>query len=143
MSAAIKNVTMGWPPAQQHGFPKKNCHIHDNLHGFIKAMAQLIPIDLSIISANPAMIATGPANGIAKHTGIVIVSTDPVAADTVGARLLGFKPQAINYLYQLSNENVGESDINKMNIKGLSIKDAEKTFSYKVYGNDSAIVDKN
>ena len=59
-----------------------------DLHSFIAVMARRFPIQLSIIAGHPAMIATGPLGGYAVETGIVVASTDPVAADVVGARLL-------------------------------------------------------
>ena len=139
MSAAIKNITMGWPPADEHGHPKMNQGIHKNLHGFMRAMAQKITIDLSIVSANPAMVGTGPSGGIPVHTGIVFCGTDPVAVDTLGARLFGFKPQAIYYLYDCINNGIGVGDIEQMNIKGLSLIEAEKIFSTAVYKQPIAI----
>lgn len=139
MSAAIKNITMGWPPAEEHGHPKMNQGIHKNLHGFMRAMAQKITIDLSIISANPAMVGTGPSGGIPVHTGIVFCGTDPVAADTIGAHLLGFKPQAIYYLYDCINKGIGIGNIEQMNIKGLSLTEAERIFSNAVYKQPIAI----
>jgi len=141
MSAAIKNIALGWPPSDEHGHPKKNLGIHDKLHGFIRAMAENIPIDLSIVSASPAMIGTGPAKGTPRHTGLVICGTDPIATDTVGARLIGYKPQAVNYLFECINKGLGEGDINKINIKGITLQDAEKYFSEAAYGN-TVVVDK-
>jgi uncharacterized protein (DUF362 family) len=142
MSAAIKNIALGWPPAEEHGFPKTNLGIHNKLHGFIRAMAESIAIDLSIVSASPAMVGTGPINGVAAHTGLVVCGTDPVAVDTVGARFLGLKPQAVNYLFESINNNVGIGDIDKINMKGLPIVDAERIFSEAVYG-QASLVDSN
>lgn len=133
VSAAIKNVALGWPPAAVHGFPKKDLGIHDDLHGFIRAMAEKLSIDLSIVSANPAMIGTGPGKGLPKHTGIVIAGTDPVAVDTIGARLLGFKPQAVHYLFDLGNRAVGETDIDRMYLYGMGLVEAERAFSMGAY----------
>lgn len=140
MSAAIKNIAMGWPPGQIHGFPKKNLGIHNNLHEFIIAMANKLPIDVAIISADKTMIGTGPNNGIPVDThGLVIASTDPVAADTIGARLLGFKPQAIHYLYKLNQSQIGETDTDQMVIKGITLEEAEKIFSKAAYGHEIGI----
>ncbi len=141
ISAAIKNIALGWPPADEHGHPKKNCGIHNELHGFISAMAEQIPIDLSIVSASPAMIGTGPTKGIARHTGLVIAGCDPVATDTVAARLMGFKPQAIRYLFECSNKKIGESDISNITIEGIPLVEAENIFSQAAYG-DGLSVDK-
>lgn len=139
MSAAIKNIALGWPPAEEHGHPKKNCGIHQELHGFISAMAEQIPIDLSIISASPAMIGTGPSKGIARHTGLVLAGCDAVATDTVAARLLGFRPQGIRYLFECSNKKVGESDIEKISIEGIPLIEAENIFSKAAYGDGLAV----
>ncbi len=142
ISASIKNIALGWPPAELHGFPKKNLGIHEDLHGFITAIAKKIPIDLAIISADKAMIGTGPSHGVAVDTkGLIIASTDAVAADTIGARLLGFKPQAIHYLYSLIQSKMGEGDIKNIEIKGLSIEEGERIFSMAAYGQE-IILDK-
>lgn len=139
MAGVIKNIAMGWPPAEEHGYPKMNMGIHKNLHGFIRAMMQQIPVDLSILSCSPAMVGTGPSGGIPVHTGLVICGTDPVAVDTIGARLFGFKPQAIYYLYDCINNNIGVGDVSQMNITGLSLVDAESVFTTAVYGRPVAI----
>lgn len=139
MSASIKNVMLSIPSTEEHGTPKKNLGIHKDLHGFISKMALKIRIDLSIISCNPAMVGTGPSKGIPFHTGLVICGNNPVSSDTIAARFLGFKPQGIHYLYQLEKENMKESNVNKINIKGLSLRDAELIFSQKVYHNNIAI----
>jgi uncharacterized protein (DUF362 family) len=137
ISAAIKNIAMGWPPGEIHGFPKKQLGIHKDLHGFIAAMAKKLPIDLSVISVDKAMIGTGPNNGIAVNTqGLMIASTDPVAADTVGARLLGFLPQAVHYLYTLHQSGIGEADLNKITFRGITLEEAERIFSVAAYGRE-------
>lgn len=141
ISATIKNITMGWPPADEHGHPKTNKGIHNNLHGFMRAMAEKITIDLSIVSANPAMVGTGPSGGIPINSGIVICGTDPVSVDTICARLYGLKPQAVAYLYDCINKGIGVGDINQMNINGLTLIEAEKIFSTAVYKQAIAIDD--
>ena len=142
ITASIKNIAMGWPPAEIHGYPKKNTGIHEDLHGFIRAFANKVPIDLAIVSCDKAMVGTGPSSGKSVDTpGLIIASTDPVAADAVGARLLGFLPQAVAYLYGLYNDKVGEARVEKMDIKGLDIQEAEKIFSKAAYDDKNAILD--
>lgn len=142
ITASIKNIAMGWPPAEIHGYPKKNTGIHEDLHGFIRAFANKVPIDLAIVSCDKAMVGTGPSSGKSVDTpGLIIASTDPVAADAVGARLLGFLPQAVAYLYGLYNDKVGEARVEKMDIKGLDIQEAEKIFSKAAYDDKNATLD--
>lgn len=143
VTASIKNVAMGWPPAQIHGYPKKNTGIHEDLHGFIRSFANKVPIDLSIISCDKAMIGTGPTNGMAVDTpGLIIASTDPLAADVIGARLLGFLPQAVCYLYGLYEDGIGEAKPENMDIRGIGLMEAEKIFSKAAYGKNDVMVDK-
>lgn len=142
MSAAIKNMALTWPSTEEQGTPKKNLGIHEDLHGFIAAMGEKVPIHLSIVSANPAMIGSGPTKGLPKHTGIVVCGNNPVSTDIVCARLMGYLPQAINYLYLLAKKGVGQSELEKINIKGLSIQEAEDIFSKKAYG-ASVVVDED
>jgi len=143
VTASIKNVAMGYPPASVHGFPKKQTGIHEDLHGFIRSFAKKIPIDLALISLDKAMIGTGPIFGQAVDTpGLIIASTDPVAADSIGARLLGFSPQGVAYLYGLYKDGLGEANPINMTIKGLDLIESEKIFSKAAYGNKESIVDR-
>ncbi len=141
VSAAIKNIALSWPPASEHGHPKKLLGIHDDLHGFIRAMAEIIPIDLSIVSLSPAMVGTGPSGGVPVSSGLVICGTDPVAIDTIGARYLGFKPQAIRYLFDCINDNLGLGKTGLMNVYGMNLEDSERVFSTAAY-NREVILDK-
>lgn len=143
MSAGIKNIALAWPPAEIHGFPKKELGIHEDLHGFIVAMVKKIPIDLAIISVDKTMIGTGPSEGKAVDTpGVIIAGTDPIATDTIGARLLGFLPQGVSYLYQLYREGIGVAEPEKMDLKGISLEEAERVFSKAAFQQE-IILDKN
>ncbi|MFZ5969804.1 MAG: DUF362 domain-containing protein [Bacillota bacterium] len=143
ISAGIKNIALSWPPAEIHGFPKKKLGIHDDLHGFITAMAKKIPIDLTIVSADKSMIGTGPSEGKAVDTGgLIIAGTDAVSTDTIAARLMGFLPQAVSYLYQLYNQGYGVAEPEKMALKGLLLEEAETLFTRSAFDYE-IVLDKN
>src|SRR5439155_21522353 len=88
VTLALKNIAMSFPAADYYGHPrstqKHKNHFFEDMHSFIAAMAKRFPIDLAITVGHPAMIATGPLGGHAVETGIVIASTDALAADGVG-----------------------------------------------------------
>jgi uncharacterized protein (DUF362 family) len=132
-SMTIKNIALAWPPAEVHGFPKYQLGIHSDLHSFIYAMGQKIPIDLAILSTDKAMVGTGPSGGKPVAGKMLLAGTDPVSVDTAGARLLGYYPQAINYLYRLMKANVGEADLRKVRILGIPMDKAEEMFSIAAY----------
>ncbi|HEX3021409.1 MAG TPA: DUF362 domain-containing protein [Lachnospiraceae bacterium] len=136
MSASIKNVALSWPSTEEHGAPKKNLGIHDDLHGFIASMAEKIRINLAIVSANPVMIGSGPTKGLPRHTGLVICGRNPIAVDSICARLLGYMEQGVGYLHILKGKGFKETDIKSIPMKGLSLEETEKIFTRKVYGEE-------
>jgi uncharacterized protein (DUF362 family) len=138
VTMALKNIAMSFPAADYYGHPRsKEEHRHaffDDMHSFIAAMAKRFPVHLAITVGHPAMIATGPTGGIPVETGLCIVSTDPVAADCVGARLLGFTAQAVRHLWEAGRLGLGETDISKMEFPALSFEEAAKAFTAAAYG---------
>ena len=138
VTMALKNIAMSFPAAEYYGYPRST-RKHDNaffddMHSFIAAMARRFPIDLAITVGHPAMVATGPLGGHAVETGLAIVSTDALAADVVGARLLGFTTQAVRHLWEAKRLGVGEADVDKMEFPAMSLRDAIGTFTEAVYG---------
>ena len=80
------------------------------------------------------MIATGPLGGHVVETGVVVASTNPVAADAVGAKLLGFDAQAVRHLWEAAKLGLGETDPEKMELPELSMKEAIQVFTERAYG---------
>src|SRR5207247_7477640 len=105
---------MSFPAADYYGHPRSQQrhrqHSFEDMHSIIAAMAKRFPIHLAITVGHPAMIATGPLSGYPVETGIVIASADSLAADIVGAQLLGFGLQAVRHLWEASRLGIGESD---------------------------------
>ena len=138
VTMALKNIAMSFPAADYYGHPRsKEKHRHaffDDMHSFIAAMVKRFPIHLAITVGHPAMIATGPTGGIPVETGLVIASTDPVAADCVGARLLGFSAQAVRHLWEAGKLGLGETDLEEIDYPAMSFEDAAKAFTQAAYG---------
>jgi uncharacterized protein (DUF362 family) len=138
VTLSLKNVAMSFPAADHYGHPRSTQrhanHFFADMHSFIAAMAKRFPIHLAVIAGHPAMIATGPLGGHAVETGLVIASTDPLAADVVGARLLGFEPQAVRHLWEADRLGVGETDTDRMDFPALGLKDAIGAFTQAAYG---------
>lgn len=138
VTLALKNIAMSFPAADYYGHPRSTQQ-HENqffedMHSFIAAMVKRFPIHLAITVGHPAMIATGPLGGHTIETGLVIASTDALAADVVGARLLGFRPQAVRHLWEASRLGIGESDTDRMRFPRLSLTEAIGAFTEAAYG---------
>jgi uncharacterized protein (DUF362 family) len=138
VTLSLKNIAMSFPAADYYGHPrstrKHENHFFADMHSFIAAMARRFPIHLAVIAGHPAMIGTGPLGGHAVETGLVIAATDPVAADVVGARLLGFKPQAVRHLWEAGRLGLGETDAEQMEFPALGVREAIEAFTAAAYG---------
>lgn len=138
VTMALKNIAMSFPAADFYGHPRHNQkHEHEffeDMHSFIAAMAKRFPISLAVTVGHPAMVATGPLGGHAVETGLCIASTDAVAADVVGAKLLGFDAQGVRHLWEAGRLGLGETDLEKMSFPALSVEDAIPIFTEAAYG---------
>jgi len=138
VTLALKNIAMSYPAADFYGHPRSTQRhanwFFDDMHSFIAAMAKRFPIDVAITVGHPAMIATGPLGGHPVETGLVIASTDALAADVVGARLLGFDVQGVRHLWEAARLRIGESDLSAMTFPEMSLADAVGAFTEIAYG---------
>jgi uncharacterized protein (DUF362 family) len=138
VTLALKNIAMSYPAADYYGHPRSRGyhehHFFQDMHSFIAAMAKRFPISLAITAGHPAMVGTGPIGGYVCETGLVVASRDPVAADAVGARLLGFEVQAVRHLWEAGKLGLGETSFLTMNFPALSLEEAMELFSEAAYG---------
>jgi uncharacterized protein (DUF362 family) len=138
VTLSLKNIAMSFPAADYYGHPrhseKHENAFFDDMHSFVALMTKRFPIHLAIIAGHPVMIGTGPIGGHTFKTGLVIASIDPVAADVVGARLLGFKAQGVRHLWEAGLLGLGETNISKMEFPALSLQEAIGTFTEAAYG---------
>jgi uncharacterized protein (DUF362 family) len=138
VTLALKNIAMSYPAADYYGHPRsKEKHeneFFEDMHSLIAAMAKAFPINLAITVGHPAMIASGPLGGHAVETGIVIASTDAVAADVVGAKLLGFNVQAVRHLWEAEKLGLGATDTDEMEFPMMSLQEAIEAFTEAAYG---------
>ena len=126
LSGALKNL-MGI------NSPKSNLNFHkmvgetnkDDIRHLDHCIAELNTIirpDLCIIDATEFVITNGPHGpGELLKPQKVIAGTDPVAIDSYGATLFGYKQKNILVLTKAHELGVGEMDLEKVNIKELEI----------------------
>jgi len=140
VTLSLKNIAMSFPAADYYGHPRatqaERHHFMEDMHSFIAAMHCRFPAQLAIIVGHPAMVATGPIGGYTAETGLVIASPDPLAADVVGAQVLGLSIQAVRHLWEASRLGPGVAEISQMEFPAMQLKDAIKVFTKKVYGKE-------
>lgn len=85
--------------------------------------------DLAVIDGYEGMEGTGPVNGTPISQKVCLASLDWLAADRVGAELMGVDFSKIGYLtYCAQAGDRGQADLAKIQIVGGAIKDYAKTY---------------
>ena len=91
---------------------------HQNINGIITELSQLLKPTLCILDATVSMMANGPTGGSLsdlKDTGLMVVSTDPVAADAVGLECLGRSFSDVPYVLMAQEAGAGLADYQSLN----------------------------
>jgi uncharacterized protein (DUF362 family) len=91
---------------------------HQDIHTIIKELAMMIKPTLVVLDGNTTMMRNGPTGGSLsdlKETRTMIVSTDQVAADAVGATLLGKTVDELVFIKKAETMNLGTADFQSLN----------------------------
>ena len=87
---------------------------HQDMDGIISELARLVQPTLLVLDGTRTMMQNGPTGGSLSDlaaTNTMIVGTDQVAVDVVGASLLGMPPSDLPYLARAASAGVGSLDI--------------------------------
>lgn len=133
---SIKNIIFGAPlklatPGSRRLANDKTILHGGGAHGICINMAMLAPLlhpSLSVIDGYEGMEGSGPINGTPVDHRVCVVSTDYLAADSVGASLMGIDPMNIGYLNYLASTNIGQTDLSKMEILGEPVEKLAKKY---------------
>ncbi len=97
-------------------------------HALIHQLYEKHPADVAILDGLLGMEGDGPVDGTALHVGVAVASMDPVAADAVGATLMGIDPRALGYLDSLARAGQGTLDLAKMDVPLQLLRDRARMF---------------
>ena len=136
MTLSLKNVLLGAPlndyktrsdKFQMHLGPhgEPNDIIHFNMFH----MAQEVYPDLAVIDGFTGMEGDGPSRGTPVDSRIAMASVDPLAADTLGARLMGYDARKIGYLSAMTEAGMGQGNLDKIQVLGA--RPADCTYHFK------------
>jgi uncharacterized protein (DUF362 family) len=97
---------------------------HQDVHTLIQELSMMIRPTAVVLDGVQSMISNGPTGGSLsdlKPTGTLIVSTDPVAADAVGAALLGRTPADLPFIAKAERVGAGTADFRSLDLTELQI----------------------
>jgi uncharacterized protein (DUF362 family) len=83
---------------------------------------------LSVIDASIAMEGNGPMGGTLVDMGLIIAGTCPLAADMVGATLMGFDLTEIPAIVLAHKSGMLPATLDNIEIRGLSISQNKRSF---------------
>lgn len=67
------------------------------------------------------MEGNGPAWGTAFPSHVALASRDPLAADTLATKIMGFDPKRVLYLSSMNEAGMGQGDLDKINVIGTPL----------------------
>jgi uncharacterized protein (DUF362 family) len=91
-------------------------------------MAHYVYPDLAVIDGYEGMEGNGPAGGTPVASRIAIASLDALAADTIGATVMGFDPEMIPYLRFLNQGGFGQGNIKDIAVIGTPVSQCKMKF---------------
>ncbi|MBI5522473.1 MAG: DUF362 domain-containing protein [Desulfarculus sp.] len=97
---------------------------HQDIHTIIAELAMLMRPTLVILDGVVSMISNGPTGGSPddlKATGTLIISTDQVAADALGATLLDKTPADLPFIGQAAALGLGRADWRSLKAAEVSL----------------------
>ena len=96
VTLSLKNM-FGVVPGMKYGWPKNLLH-WSGIHESILDICATVPIHFVIADGITAMEGNGPLQGSPRQLGKIVLADDPVAADAICARLMGFDPLRVRHL---------------------------------------------
>jgi len=129
----------GLPPAEWVEFramstlePSDKMKMHQSypiINLNLALIAPLVVPHLAVIDGFEAMEGNGPTDGSAVPLHLGLASTDALAADVVGAALMGFDADEIGYLHYCKKLGLGSGDLEQIEIVGnATLADCARQF---------------
>jgi len=106
------------------GFIRERPSLHWNLGQNLADLNACVRPTLTVIDAVRILTANGPTGGNlddVKVLDTVIASVDPIAADSYGASLFGFRPEDLDYIMAGIAAGLGQSDLTQIKIEEIAI----------------------
>ncbi len=91
---------------------------HQDIYNIIKELAMMVKPSLVVLDGTTSMMTNGPTGGSLsdlKQTNTMIVSTDQVAAEAVGAGLLGKRIGQLPYIAKAEAKGLGTANYQSLN----------------------------
>lgn len=112
---------------------RKACHKADparDLHFMVSRLQRALPPSLTVVDGIFSLERGPMYDGSARRTNLVVASSDPVSADLVGARLLGYDPGEVPHLALAATDRGRPADLSDLQIRGERLETAASRHEY-------------
>jgi uncharacterized protein (DUF362 family)/NAD-dependent dihydropyrimidine dehydrogenase PreA subunit len=116
-TGAVKNLFGCIPGLRKAEYHKQAPNPKDLGH-IITDIHRAANVQLHIMDGVTAMEGEGPTAGSVYKSGKILLSTDPLALDTVAAKMIGLKIEDVPILQAAKERGLGTSDIKEIEIAG-------------------------
>jgi len=117
LAAPVKDAKQNDKGLMHTAPPAKNDLCHYNMF----QLAQEVYPELAVIDGFEGMEGNGPAWGTPISSKVALASLDPLAADIMATRVMGFDPKTINYLAAMAEAGMGQGEDGKIRILGTPL----------------------
>lgn len=126
LTLSVKNL-FGCVPGRIYGWPKNALH-WAGLERSILDVAAAVRPRYAIVDGIVGMEGNGPISGSPIAANVLVFGDDPVATDTIGARLMGFDPSKVPYLAEAARF-LGQGDSDRIRLEGEDPSSLMKDFA--------------
>ena len=133
VTLSLKNVLMAAPLNDYRQSDKGKLHgpapaINDILHFNLFHLAHKVWPSLAVIDGYEAMEGDGPAGGTPFEAKVALASTDPLAADVIATKIMGFDAQQVLYLQAMRQGGLGQGDPERITVLGTPLDQCRYKF---------------
>jgi uncharacterized protein (DUF362 family) len=134
VTLSLKNVLLGAPMNDYRASDKSQMHKgphgepDDIIHFNMFHLAQEVYPDLAVIDGFTGMEGDGPSRGTPVDSRVALASVDALAADVLGARVMGYDAKKILYLSAMTEAGMGQGNLEKISILGSRLDECSYRF---------------
>ncbi len=102
--------------------------LHRVIHQVLADITKFLDPKLIVMDGRIGLEGDGPIAGVPKKLGLLLVADNSLAADTVACHIMGFDPNNIQHIVHARDRGLGPTELNKIDISGLTIVHAKTPF---------------
>jgi len=131
VSLSLKNIKGVMPPRMKRAF---HC---EGLNQGIVDLCKVVKPGLSIIDGTYSMDQVKMKH---RSLGLFVASTDPVAADAVCTKIMGFEPTEIEHIALASQAGLGTCDLTQIEVVGKALEGLVGKYSFSKPANPFQLI---